>query len=260
MALPDHWTITDIDRLVTRGEVADLIEIPIAITNLGTPDAQWSESICLALAEHEHPNVRANAVLGLGHLARVSRTLTRPRALAAISRALVDPDPGVRAHALSAVDDVRQFLGWSDLEPLPSHGYQDSDFEIFEAVGRRVEVFEAFLDEAGRPESLIVLLDGLGWHHCFLDAFLGFWRWQESSRIQDVRETYEEHHTEDLSDRFSLRGRVVRAIVCARVEARTRLEFRFDHGSLFLEEQNPADLDAPSLLRWQAAGQQGDGD
>ncbi len=63
MPIPDAWTMADLGRLVARGDIADLIEVPIAITNLGTPDAQWSESVCLALAEHEHPDVRANAVL-----------------------------------------------------------------------------------------------------------------------------------------------------------------------------------------------------
>lgn len=72
MPIPDAWTMADIDRLLARGDLADLIEVPIAITNLGTPDAHWSESVCLTLAEHEHPDVRANAVLGLGHLARVA--------------------------------------------------------------------------------------------------------------------------------------------------------------------------------------------
>lgn len=122
MPIPDAWTMADIDRLLARGDLADLIEVPIAITNLGTPDAYWSESVCLTLAEHEHPDVRANAVLGLGHLARVAGSLSRSRSLPVISRALIDPHPGVRAHALSAAEDVYQFLGWPELGPDPLAG------------------------------------------------------------------------------------------------------------------------------------------
>ncbi len=123
MTIPDEWTMADIERLLARGDPADLVLIPIAITNLGTPDAQWSEAICLALAEHTHPAVRANAVLGLGHLARVTGTLNRARAAPVISAALHDAAPSVRQQAATAAGDVWQFLGWPELEP-PS-GNQD---------------------------------------------------------------------------------------------------------------------------------------
>src|SRR5262245_1725366 len=102
----EPWTREKIDSLLREAKLEDLIEIPIAITNLGTPDPRWSEEICLQLASHENPGVRGNAVLGLGHLARTAGGLDRERCMPIITRALRDPDRYVRGHASSAADDV----------------------------------------------------------------------------------------------------------------------------------------------------------
>jgi hypothetical protein len=114
--IPDPWSQHEIDVLLERGDVDDLTLIPIAITNLGTPDPAWSEAICLRLASHAAAAVRGNAVLGLGHLARVARKLDSERCLPVIRLALQDPDPYVRGQATSAPDDVRFFLGWRVLQ------------------------------------------------------------------------------------------------------------------------------------------------
>lgn len=254
MTIPDKWTMVDIDRLIDRGEVSDLILIPIIITNLGTPDAQWSEAICIALCEHGNPAVRANAVLGLGHLARVAGALNRERAVPAISRALVDPDEGVRGHATSAAADATYFLGWTDFGP--PLGYQDSDFDVAHAAGRCVQHFECFLGDDGRPEKLIACLDGLGWHHAYLDAFLGFWSALDEEGIRDVREDYEGHPVVDLADFCAIRGLPILHLACTTTEAGMQLEYRFDNGSLYLAQVDSADPGSSSVLRWKPAGQQ----
>ena len=255
MTIPDKWTMADINQLVDRGEVSDLSLIPIVVTNGGTPDARWSESICLALTEHGDPAVRANAVLGLGHHARVAGTLDRERAVPAIYRALVDPHESVRAHASSAAEDTKQFLGWTDFGAIV--GYQDSDFEIAKAAGSRVQHFQCFLGDDDRPEKLIVCLDGLGWHHSYLDAFLGFWSALDENDIHDLREDYEGQPTVDIAELCAIRGRPVRRLACARTEVGTQIEYRFDNGSLYLAELDPTDPDSCSVLRWGPAGQHG---
>ena len=256
MTIPDEWTLADIDRLVDRGEVSDLTLIPIVVTNEGTPDARWAESICLGLATHSHPNVRANAVLGLGHLARVSGTLDRERVAPVIARALVDSHKSVRVHASSAADDVGLFLGWSDFASVSAFGYQGSNFEVLEAIGLGVQRLQCFLDEDDHPEKLIVSLHGLGWHHCYLDAFLGLWSRLDEAGIGDVREDYEGHATVDVAELCALHGRPVRHIACTRTEVGTQIEYRFDNGSLYLAELDPTDPGSPSVLRWRPAGQQ----
>jgi hypothetical protein len=111
--IPDPWTKQDIDGLLSNGDVEDLVLVPIAITNHGTPDPAWSEAICLHLSSHPHNRVRGNAVLGLGHLARTTGDLHQDKCLPVVARALRDADPYVRGHASSAADDIEQCLGWT---------------------------------------------------------------------------------------------------------------------------------------------------
>jgi RNAse (barnase) inhibitor barstar len=117
MTIPDRWTKADIERLLLQADVADLASIPIAVTDGGTPDPSWSQDVCLRLAQHGDLRVRANAVLGLGHLARVAGSLDHARCAGVIMAALRDPEPAVRGHAHSAAEDVRQYLRW----PMPNY-------------------------------------------------------------------------------------------------------------------------------------------
>lgn len=112
MTIPAPWTPQEIDALLAAGNIDDLVLIPIVITNLGTPDAAWSESICVTLSSHPDSGVRGNAVLGLGHLARTSGRLTRDVSVRVITAALRDPDAYVRGHAESAARDVGTYLKW----------------------------------------------------------------------------------------------------------------------------------------------------
>ncbi len=95
--------------VIERNDPATLLHVPIVIS-LNTPDCNWSEQICLQLATHEDFNVRANALLGFGHLARLFRRLTIEKVLPLIITSLNDPHPFVRSHAHSAIDDIETFL------------------------------------------------------------------------------------------------------------------------------------------------------
>jgi len=111
--IPDPWTREQIDALLVSSAIEDLALIPIAITASGTPDARWSERICVRLASHADPSVRGNAILGLGHLARTAGGLEQATCAAVVAAALRDADAYVRGHAAAAADDLRTFLGWT---------------------------------------------------------------------------------------------------------------------------------------------------
>jgi hypothetical protein len=76
-------------------------------------DCAWAEDICIRLAQHYDENVRGNAVLGFGHLARLHGELTQLRVQPLIEKALHDPSKYLRGHAESAADDVTHFLKWT---------------------------------------------------------------------------------------------------------------------------------------------------
>lgn len=107
----DTWTKADVEAVLARGDPADLLYVPIVVS-LDPPDGEWAEAICLSLGAHADGQVRANAILGLGHLSRTQGALNETRARPLIEAALNDPDADVRANADTAASDIRFFLGW----------------------------------------------------------------------------------------------------------------------------------------------------
>lgn len=104
-----------IDEALARNNTDELLQLAIALA-LEPPEDTYpgeAERACLALARHPHANVRGNAILGFGHLARtagVIRAEDDVRAL--VSAALDDREDYVRGQADSAASDLAFFLGW----------------------------------------------------------------------------------------------------------------------------------------------------
>jgi hypothetical protein len=128
----DGWDETDVEVVLKAGKPEELLYVPIVIgMNAPDFDRQWVEKICLSLANHPDPNVRGNAILGFGHIARTCRDLSRAEIIPVIEQALNDPVEYVRGHAESAACDVHQYLG------TVVNGYDTSYTEqIHEAIAR----------------------------------------------------------------------------------------------------------------------------
>jgi len=107
----DGWTQADAEAIIARGDPEEILYVPIVVA-LNPPDCAWAQEICIRLAAHEHPDVRANAVLGFGHLARICGKLDEARVRPIIEAALRDPDRRVRGQADAAASDVGMFLDW----------------------------------------------------------------------------------------------------------------------------------------------------
>ena len=110
----EGWSHADVQAVLERGLVEEVLYVPIVVS-LNAPDCgpDWAESLCHQLARHPHPHVRANALLGFGHLARLCRALDVDRASEAIRTGMRDADEGVRAHAFEAASDLQVFMGVS---------------------------------------------------------------------------------------------------------------------------------------------------
>jgi hypothetical protein len=80
-------------------------------------DREWAEGICLRLSDHAHFNVRGNAILGLGHIARIHGVLNELNAKPVIEAALKDENAYVKGHANEAANDVEVFLKWKVERP-----------------------------------------------------------------------------------------------------------------------------------------------
>jgi hypothetical protein len=99
--------------------------------NAADCERSWVESICFTLADHPDFNVRGNAILGLGHIARTCRELNLDRAVPVISRALGDPNPFVRSHADNAACDLQVYLGAS----VPGYNTERTE-ALFAAINK----------------------------------------------------------------------------------------------------------------------------
>lgn len=89
------------------------LSIAVLSAALHSHDAAWAESLCVQLAAHPDNNVRGNAILGFGHIARIHRKLNIESVRPLLEAALKDSNSYVRGQADSATDDVRHFLGWN---------------------------------------------------------------------------------------------------------------------------------------------------
>ena len=101
-----------------QNSTGELPQVLVAVA-LHEADLGWAQSYCLSLATHPDENVRGNAILGFGHLARRFGQLTA-EAKPIIQAALTDSSAFVRGQAVSAADDVGQFLGWQ----LPNNSFK----------------------------------------------------------------------------------------------------------------------------------------
>jgi hypothetical protein len=107
----EGWTAADVEAVIARGDPNELLYAPIVVS-MDPPEYEWAESVCLRLASHSHPQVRANAILGFGHLARTCGRLNETVVRPIVEGGLLDESQAVRGHASSAADDIEVFLGW----------------------------------------------------------------------------------------------------------------------------------------------------
>lgn len=106
------WTEADVEAVMARGDRGELLYVPIVVgMNADSCDREWAEAISLRLVTHAHFNVRGNAILGFGHIARTCRALNTAAVVPVIAAALQDDHEFVRGHAASAAEDLGVYLG-----------------------------------------------------------------------------------------------------------------------------------------------------
>ncbi|WP_420470610.1 hypothetical protein [Brevundimonas sp. FT23042] len=104
-------TQAEVEAVLQDGPLDALRWLPIGLS-LDPPDAIDVQSVCLSLADHPDDWVRGNAIVALGHLARVTGDLDRARVTPVIRAALRDHHQRVRGQAGDAESDIRHFMGW----------------------------------------------------------------------------------------------------------------------------------------------------
>ena len=72
----DDFDEFKVDEILVNATLEELLELPLA-AGLYWASAKRAQKVCLALITHENANVRANAVMGLGHIAYTKRELDK---------------------------------------------------------------------------------------------------------------------------------------------------------------------------------------
>jgi len=138
--LPDQWTEKDVEEAIARDVPDELLYVPISVS-MYPPDCAWAQEICIRLSAHSHFNVRGNAILGFGHLARTCRELDLPRVQPIVEAGLADPHEFVRGQAESAAMDIHIYLG------VAVAGYDTEHTE------RRNQAIDELLAKHGRSKA-----------------------------------------------------------------------------------------------------------
>ena len=101
----------EVEEVESRNDPAELLYAVLSIA-LYDGDAGFAETFCLRYSDHENFNVRGNAILGFGHIARIHGRLNESKVKPVIIAALSDADDYVRGQANGAKDDTEWFLKW----------------------------------------------------------------------------------------------------------------------------------------------------
>ena len=101
----------EVESAILRDNSDELVYAVLSAA-LYAEDAFWAENVCVRLAAHENENVRGNAILGFGHIARIHGQLTEAKVRPLIESAFEDKSAFVRDHADSAKDDTEMSLHW----------------------------------------------------------------------------------------------------------------------------------------------------
>lgn len=107
-----NYTTAEIEKALERS-VPHELQVVIIGAALYHDDAAYVERLCCDLADSSHEELRGNAILCLGHLARRFRRLVEQQTRPLIESGLIDPSEYVRGQAWAAAEDAAHFLGWA---------------------------------------------------------------------------------------------------------------------------------------------------
>ena len=108
--LPILTDRSQIAEILATGSIAELEILSLSIGE-DCPDWKYAQDVCLQLTEHPAGNVRANACLGLGYIARNHRKLEKHLVKPVLLREL-RAQTEWQVKIADAISDINFFLGW----------------------------------------------------------------------------------------------------------------------------------------------------
>ncbi|NJL20283.1 MAG: hypothetical protein HC895_04735 [Leptolyngbyaceae cyanobacterium SM1_3_5] len=99
-----------IEEVLRHGSIQELLILPLALGE-HWPNWKYAQDVCLRLAEHSEPEVRANACLGLAYIARTKQRLEKHLIKPILLREL-RYQTELYWRIEDAIQDVNRYLGW----------------------------------------------------------------------------------------------------------------------------------------------------
>lgn len=100
-----------IKNLLRRGQTEELIRLPLSV-GFYHPNWKFAQDVCIRLAQHDDPRIRANSVFGLAHIARtkgkLEKHIVKPILLNELRNNLE-----YQGIILDAISDINLFLKWN---------------------------------------------------------------------------------------------------------------------------------------------------
>ncbi|MBD2092740.1 hypothetical protein H6F67_23085 [Microcoleus sp. FACHB-1515] len=100
-----------IEEVLRHGSIQELLILPLALGE-HCPNWKYAQGVCLGLAEHSDPAVRANACLGLAYIARTKQRLEKHLVKPILLRELRDQIE-FRWRIEDAIKDINHYLKWN---------------------------------------------------------------------------------------------------------------------------------------------------
>jgi len=98
----------ELEKLIESGNETAITDALLSAAYYD-PDWQWVQNLCLRFMHHSDRGIRSNAVMCLGHIARIHKTLDWELVLPQLA-ALKLEDPALAPWIEDAVEDIRFFL------------------------------------------------------------------------------------------------------------------------------------------------------
>lgn len=105
------YSEAEINKAIADNNTDELFYAVLSVA-LYSDDFEYAEKICIQLSNHEHFNVRGNAIQGFGHIARIHGKLNKGKTKPIIENALQDENEYIRGNANDAKDNTKLFLKW----------------------------------------------------------------------------------------------------------------------------------------------------